>query len=421
MERESILFDFHYTRLYIYSLALSNKSAAVPDISNGRPSGMLSDVLTATRYVGIATDAAREMLAIVSRVYDMDKLRLAPIRWIVRAVHAAVFLVKTVLLTPPTSMYLHKATISIIKKTAITLKDSSPDDVHLANRYSMILLNLCNDMAEKYHSAEALNANRQTTGTKYAHGRSNTMPERPAPSVPSVPSSGNSSKNSSVSIADQRAHVLAVEGLLHPTKPSVESSATPDPDYYGSSTGVVQNAENSGNDHFMLNNKQLLNDPVSFEYSRYNGSATYEQEMTEEGIQLQQQQQQDMDQMPNRSMFLPVDNEGSDGIQNGASSSTIGNNTNIGMGSLEPSYVQYGLGPIAGAAEGSSNSATSFSGTGLSDFIFDFWMEGSEGLGFVDQLVDSVEHQRQKQLLQQQRYQREQQKQPQENQRGMNR
>lgn len=160
LERESILFDYHYTRLYIYSLALSNETITYPGQNDGGtfPSDseggmsnplLLSDGLSATKYVGMATDAAREMLAVAYRVHQMDQLCLAPIRWIVRLVHAAVFLVKTVLLTPTGSMYIHKSTVAMIRRTANMLKDSSPDELHLANRYASILLHICHDMAEK--------------------------------------------------------------------------------------------------------------------------------------------------------------------------------------------------------------------------------------------------------------------------------
>lgn len=35
LERESILFDYHYTRLYIYSLALSNETITYPGQNDG--------------------------------------------------------------------------------------------------------------------------------------------------------------------------------------------------------------------------------------------------------------------------------------------------------------------------------------------------------------------------------------------------
>lgn len=400
LERESILFDFHYTRLYIYSLALSNKSAAMPDISSGRPSGMLSDVLTATRYVGIATDAAREMLAIVSRVYEMDKLRLAPIRWIVRAVHAAVFLVKTVLLTPPTSMYLHKATISIIKKTAITLKDSSPDDVHLANRYSMILLNLCDDMTEKYHSAEH--------SQRKPKGNSGTLSK---PTVAAVASALNVTSEST-SMTDQVVPVLSVEGIVHPPAAPAADAQLQQEYYMNSNVGNNQETSN------LLNNRPFLNEP-SFGYSRYNGASSYDSEIDvmhqsephhQQSVQQQQQQQQQPQQQQQQShesmssrLFLPLENENQD--------------TGLGMpgNSLASSYMHFGLGPVAGAAttEGNANTATSLTGTGLPDFNFDFWMDGNEGLGFVDQLVYSMEQQqhiqKQRERQQQQQEKREQQ------------
>lgn len=408
LERESILFDFHYTRLYIYSLALSNKSAAVPDISNGRLSGMLSDVLTATRYVGIATDAAREMLAIVSRVYDMDKLRLAPIRWIVRAVHAAVFLVKTVLLTPPTSMYLHKATISIIRKTAITLKDSSPDDVHLANRYSVILLNLCDDMMEKYHKAnkEIERVSLAGAGTNLASG-SDKDPSKGGngtkgastasikvlsePTIATVASVVNSAGDlsSNTSMSDQRRPVLALEGLLHPVNQFISQQSQQSEQSQQQQSDLFNNVSDGADNNNAFGSSadtNFLNEAASFDYSRYNNFD---------------------DPQPTSQSQAPQ--------QQGVYSTT-----------LNDSYMQFGLGPIVGTSSsthhlannnsnttnnsnnnGSNDNANNRGGNGgtssglgtgggstsMADFNFDFWMEGSEGLGFVDQLVDSVEQQ----------------------------
>lgn len=428
LERESILFDFHYTRLYIYSLALSNKSAAVPDMSNGRPSGMLSDVLSATRYVGIATDAAREMLAIVARVYDMDKLRLAPIRWIVRAVHAAVFLVKTVLLTPPTSMHLHKATIAIIKKTAITLKDSSPDDVHLANRYSMILLNLCDDMTEKYHNAERGGGGTgHTTRGTGAHRKPSRpapaptstsaqqgppAPQHSAPPPPTVATAVASVVNAETqrapapSITDQRVPVLAVQGLVHPVH-EAELQQRGFADSVGGGVGGLGQQQQQQQPFG-------LEEP-SFGYSRY-GQPLYTDQA---GVD------QDDDGSARATPAYMYD----------ASGNGNGSGPNGGGDSLLTSYMQFGLGPVAGASSsegfaasfdptgsgsgvptpshsgaslgnaggGVPATATALSGgAGLPEFNFDFWMDGHEGLGFVEQLVNSMEMQQHRVRLQRQ-------------------
>jgi hypothetical protein len=420
LERESILFDFHYTRLYIYSLALSNKSAAVPDISNGRLSGMLSDVLTATRYVGIATDAAREMLAIVSRVYEMDKLRLAPIRWIVRAVHAAVFLVKTVLLTPPTSMYLHKATISIIRKTAITLKDSSPDDVHLANRYSVILLNLCDDMMEKYHksnkeierlslagagknlaSGNDKNANNGGNRSKGAGIADITVLSEPtiATVASVVNSAGDLSSNTSMS--DQRRPVLALEGLLHPINQFVSQHAQQSEQSQQQQQSDVFNSVGDGADNNTTfgsgADTSFLNEAVSFDYSRYNN---FDDPQPTSQSQAPQQQGPYSTTLNDSYMQFGL------GPIVGTSSSThhlVNNNSN---GTNNPNNNGNSNSNIRGS-NGSTSSGLGMNGssTSMADFNFDFWMEGSEGLGFVDQLVDSVEQQ---QMFQQkQRMERE--------------
>ncbi|KAF5094224.1 hypothetical protein D0Z00_003640 [Geotrichum galactomycetum] len=422
LERESILFDFHYTRLYIYSLALSNKSAAVPDISNGRLSGMLSDVLTATRYVGIATDAAREMLAIVSRVYEMDKLRLAPIRWIVRAVHAAVFLVKTVLLTPPTSMYLHKATISIIRKTAITLKDSSPDDVHLANRYSVILLNLCDDMMEKYHKAnkeiERLSlagagknlasgsdkdANNGGNGSKGAGTADITVLSEPtiATVASVVNSAGDLSSNTSMS--DQRRPVLALEGLLHPVNQFVSQhshQSEQSPQQQQQQQQQQSDVFNSVGDSADNNNTfgsgadtNFLNEAVSFDYSRYNNFDDPQPTSQSQALQQQGPYNTTLNDSYMQFGLGPIVgtsssthhliNNNSNGTNNSNNNGNSNNNNNSNNNSNN-------RGSNGGTSSGLGMGGSS---TSMADFNFDFWMEGSEGLGFVDQLVDSVEQQ----------------------------
>uniref|UniRef100_A0A060THX7 ARAD1D34760p n=1 Tax=Blastobotrys adeninivorans TaxID=409370 RepID=A0A060THX7_BLAAD len=144
VQRESLLFDYHYARLYIYSLALFSDSGVAPgSMAN------VASILPSSRYVAMASDAAKEMLATANRVHEMDMLKLAPIRWVVRIVHAAIFLVKSIMLTPTSSLEAHRHTLSIIRTTSRTLIDSSPDDIHLSSRYGMILLKLYNQLAPK--------------------------------------------------------------------------------------------------------------------------------------------------------------------------------------------------------------------------------------------------------------------------------
>lgn len=144
LERESILFDYHYTRLYIYSLALYSNS----DPQENKMTSV-AQIIPSSRYVAMATDAAKELLAVANRVHAMDMLRRAPVRWIVRIVHATVFLVKSIMLTPTSTLESHRHTLGMIRTISRTLIDSSPDDIHLSSRYGTILLDLSNQLASK--------------------------------------------------------------------------------------------------------------------------------------------------------------------------------------------------------------------------------------------------------------------------------
>jgi hypothetical protein len=144
LERESILFDYHYTRLYIYSLALYSNS----DPQENKMTSV-AQIIPSSRYVAMATDAAKELLAVANRVHAMDMLRRAPVRWIVRIVHATVFLVKSIMLTPTSTLESHRHTLGMIRTISRTLIDSSPDEIHLSSRYGTILLDLSNQLASK--------------------------------------------------------------------------------------------------------------------------------------------------------------------------------------------------------------------------------------------------------------------------------
>lgn len=152
LEKYLTLFDYHYTRLYIFSFALSNRSSAGfgdSKIHTDRQSIPSNSSILSAKYIGLAVDAAYQMINIVQKVHEMERLCLAPIRWVLRLVHAAVFLVKTVLVSSVEDMYMHRGTLEVIKATAVALKDSSPDHLHLANRYASILNNWVEETWEK--------------------------------------------------------------------------------------------------------------------------------------------------------------------------------------------------------------------------------------------------------------------------------
>lgn len=144
LERESLLFDYHYTRLYIYSLALVSTS----DTPNTL--GAVVEIIPSARYVAMATDAAKELLSVANQVHHMKQLRHAPIRWIVRIVHATVFLLKTLMLSHSlASREGQLRTITTIQTISNTLLEASPDDIHLSCRYGKILGNLCNQLSDR--------------------------------------------------------------------------------------------------------------------------------------------------------------------------------------------------------------------------------------------------------------------------------
>lgn len=144
LERESLLFDYQYARLYIYSLALYSNS----DPGNNKMSSV-AQIIPSSRYVAMATDAAKELMASAKRVHARGMLKRAPVRWIVRIVHATVFLVKSIMLTPTSSLEAHRHTVAMIRTISRTLIESSPDEVHLSKRYGNILLELSNHIASK--------------------------------------------------------------------------------------------------------------------------------------------------------------------------------------------------------------------------------------------------------------------------------
>lgn len=151
LEKDSILFDYYYARLYIFSFALSNRSMSGigSATSNDSIYKSLSDGVLSAKYIRLAVDAAYQMIGVVQHVHEMGRLCLAPIRWVVRLVHAAVFLVKTVLVSSVEAMPMHQGTLEVIKATAVALKESSPDHLHLANRYASILNNWVDETKAK--------------------------------------------------------------------------------------------------------------------------------------------------------------------------------------------------------------------------------------------------------------------------------
>lgn len=181
IDKESFIFEFHYAKLYIFSLALSPSPKNVEESNlkkgNKRKSGKVSlkldEVSKSAKYIEQAFNSANEMLSVAHRIHKLRMLRFMPVRWVTRIVRAVAFIVKCYLTISAhkkssdndstnansfndfESTILSLSLISIdeimesIQRAAITLRDCSPDELHLSTRYSNVLMFLCSEMKVK--------------------------------------------------------------------------------------------------------------------------------------------------------------------------------------------------------------------------------------------------------------------------------
>lgn len=178
IDKESFIFEFHYAKLYIFSLALSPspKNMYDSDKKSKRKSGKfnlkLDEISRSAKYIEQAFNSANEMLSVAHRIHKLKMLRFMPVRWVTRIVRAVAFIVKCYLTITAhkktadsdasinsfndfDSTILSLSLISIeeitesIQRAAITLRDCSPDELHLCTRYSNVLMYLCSEMKVK--------------------------------------------------------------------------------------------------------------------------------------------------------------------------------------------------------------------------------------------------------------------------------
>ncbi|AGO12673.1 AaceriADR199Cp [[Ashbya] aceris (nom. inval.)] len=155
IDAESIICDYYYCQLYIYSLAL-RADFRKPRHTNA---SWLDRLMRSARYVELAYNAAREILRSAIRVHKIRMLKFMPTRWVARIVRAVAFIVKCYLTMTAHLTASHEASailtlsaippdeiVSTIQRAAITLREASPDDLHLCNKYSTILMYLCSEM-----------------------------------------------------------------------------------------------------------------------------------------------------------------------------------------------------------------------------------------------------------------------------------
>lgn len=153
---ETLLCDYYYCELYIYSLALQ--------VDAKEAKLRVNEITRSAKYVELAYNAAKEILYSSVRVHKLKLLKYMPVKWVMRIVRAVSFLVKcyltltnfggssgnsearTILKLCCISL---DETVNVIKLAALTLKEATPDELHLSIRYSAILLYLCREMKLK--------------------------------------------------------------------------------------------------------------------------------------------------------------------------------------------------------------------------------------------------------------------------------
>lgn len=169
MVTESFIFDYHYTRLYIFSLALSPSTNSNGDDEQGRVALKLDEISKSAKYIEQAFSSANEILQVAHRLHRVNMLRYMPVRWVTKIVRAVAFIVKCYLTitahksneskdgAPSSSEDFDVTVLSLslisvdqivksIYDAAVTLRDCSPDELHLCTSYSKILFYLYSEM-----------------------------------------------------------------------------------------------------------------------------------------------------------------------------------------------------------------------------------------------------------------------------------
>lgn len=178
VDKESLICDYYYCQLYIYSLALSMDNPLNTNLADSKKplnNLKLDEISKAAKYVELAYNAAKEILTAAIRVHKLKMLKYMPVRWVTRIVRSVAFIVKCFLtltnnnnnsdlsnvLNSQASTILTlsiiptEEIIQTIQKAAIVLREASPDELHLCTRYSTILMYLCSEM--KYRSKLSIN------------------------------------------------------------------------------------------------------------------------------------------------------------------------------------------------------------------------------------------------------------------------
>ncbi|KAI5955678.1 ARO80 [Candida jiufengensis] len=198
IQQESFIFEFNYVKLYIYSLALS------PSPKLEKKNLKLDELSKSAKFIEQAFNSANEMLNAAHRIHKFKMLRFMPVRWLTRLVRAVAFIVKCYLtitaqhktsLNPkigsifsglsnneiydPTVLSFSMISIddisSSIHRAALTLRDCSPDELHLCTRYSSILMFLYSEMKSKKNDSEEVEEQSQEQQPKQHYNKDQFM------------------------------------------------------------------------------------------------------------------------------------------------------------------------------------------------------------------------------------------------------
>ncbi|GME88117.1 unnamed protein product [[Candida] boidinii] len=198
IQTESLIFDYYYAKLYIYSLALGGDTTNRNEKTKKGKKMKLNELAKYSRYVELAYKSAKEVLSVMQRVHKLKLLKYMPVRWVTRMVKAVAFIVKcylTLTTNPRTdaetldavshkkngkpsedpehsndttailtlSVISLEEIISTIQKCAIALRDATPDELHLCTRYSTILMYLVSQFKSKIHERDGVNIDYEQT------------------------------------------------------------------------------------------------------------------------------------------------------------------------------------------------------------------------------------------------------------------
>ncbi|CCH60675.1 hypothetical protein TBLA_0D01670 [Henningerozyma blattae CBS 6284] len=157
IEGESLICDYNYCQLYIFSLALQ--------IGLDGEILTVNEITKSSTYINLAYQSAKEYILSTERVFTLKMLKYMPVRWLTRLIRATAFLVKCYLSVAGTDQELNSISeinmifklggtsanevLELIKKSAILLGSSSPDELHLCSRYSSIIMCFYKEMSEK--------------------------------------------------------------------------------------------------------------------------------------------------------------------------------------------------------------------------------------------------------------------------------